>query len=92
MADKGLYLQADYNFVTQFTQKYRSPSTNQFNHQFAIGNSFTGGLGYHYPFKNRYGLLASLEYDWASRTGEVTGMGDKNFRSNNISFQIGFIF
>jgi hypothetical protein len=91
-AEKGIYLQADYNFITQFTQKYRNTSTLTFDHQFAIGNSFTIGIGYQYPLKSGFGLVTSVEYDWASRQGEVRGIGDQQFRNSNIAFQVGLIF
>jgi len=90
--EKGMFILGDYNFVTQFTQKYRNTSQLQFDHQFAIGSSFTIGLGYHFALKNRYGLVASVEYDWASRTGEVEGIGDKNFQNTHFAFQVGLIF
>lgn len=90
--EKGIFLISDYNFVSQFTQKYRNISTLQFDHQFAIGSSFTLGVGYHFPLKNRYGLVVSIEHDWASRSGEVQGIGDKNFRNNHLAFQVGLIF
>jgi len=91
-ADRGLFLLSDFNFVSQFTQKYRNSANLEFDHQFAIGNSFALGVGYHYPLNNRYGIVATVEYDWASRTGEVAGLGDKNFRNSNIAFQVGFVF
>jgi len=37
-------------------------------------------------------MVASIEYDLASRIGEVQGIGDKEFRNSNLSFQIGIIF
>jgi hypothetical protein len=91
-ASKGIYLQGDYNFVTQFTQKYRNSAELEFDHQFAIGSSFTFGLGYQYPIKNRYSIVTSIEYDLASRQGEVEDIGDKLFRNANFAFQIGLIF
>jgi hypothetical protein len=91
-ASNGIYLQGDYNFTTQFTQKYRNSGALEFDHQFAIGSSFTLGLGYHYPLKNRYALVATVEYDWANRQGEVQGIGDKQFRNTNLAFQLGLIF
>jgi hypothetical protein len=91
-ASKGFYLQGDYNFTTQFTQKYRNTGALEFDHQFAIGSSFTLGLGYQYPLKNRYALVATVEYDWANRQGEVQGIGDKQFRNTNLAFQLGLIF
>jgi hypothetical protein len=89
---KGIYLQGDYNFVTQFTQKYRNSAALKFDHQFAIGRSLTLGLGYQQPLKNRYAIVASLEYDLATRQGEVQGIGDKQFQNSNIAFQLGLIF
>lgn len=91
-AEKGFYLQTDYNFITQFTQKYRNISTLTFDHQFAIGNSVTIGMGYQYPLKYGLGLVASVEYDWATRQGEVQGIGDQPFRNSNLAFQVGLIF
>jgi hypothetical protein len=91
-ATKGIYLQGDYNFSTQFTQKYRNSAALEFDHQFAIGSSFTLGLGYHYPLKNRYALVATVEYDWANRQGEVQGIGEKQFKNTNLAFQLGLIF
>ncbi len=91
-AVKGIYVQGDYNFITQFTQKYRTTSDLEFEHQFAIGDSFTLGLGYQYPLKNGFGLIASVEYDWATRNGEVQGVGEQRFQNSNLAFQIGIIF
>lgn len=92
VADEGIYIQSDYNFTSQFTQKYRKTKDLIFDHQFAIGNSLTFGLGYQFPLSNRYDMIASIEYDLASRMGEVQGIGDKEFRNSNVSFQIGIIF
>lgn len=91
-AKKGLFVSGDYNFVTQFTQKYRNTAALQFDHQFAIGSSLTLGLGYHFPLKNRYALVTSVEYDWAVRQGEVQGIGDVQFRNRHLAFQVGFLF
>jgi hypothetical protein len=92
-AQKGIYLQADYFFVTQFTQKYRTTSRNEFNHQFAIGSGLAFGLGYDLPVgKNKTMLTFGLEYETDSRTGEVTGIGDKNFKSSNVGVMVGVKF
>jgi hypothetical protein len=92
-ARKGVYLQGDYFFVTQFTQKYRSIPSLQFDHQFAIGSGFAFGLGYDIPLKNRKTMLTiGLEYQTDSRRGEVTGIGDKRFKSSNFGIMTGFKF
>ena len=92
-AKKGLYLQGDFFFITQFTQKYRNMSKLEFNHQFAIGNGFALGLGYDFPIgKGRTMLTFGLEYEMDSRQGEVTGIGDKTFKSSNFGILTGIKF
>jgi len=88
----GLYLQGDYFFTTQFTQKYRRTEVKEFDHQFAIGSALTLGLGYQYQLSNRYALVATVEYDWASRRGEVQGIGDVTFQNSNFGVQLGLVF
>jgi hypothetical protein len=90
--DEGLYLQGDYYFTTQFTQKYRRTEAKEFDHQFAIGSSVTLGLGYQYKLSNGYALVATVEYDWASRRGEVQGIGDVTFQNSNVGVQLGLVF
>ena len=89
---KGVFLLGDFNFATQFTQKYRNVAALEFDHQFAIGNSLTLGVGYHLPLGNRFGLIGSVEYDIASREGEVEGVGDRTFRNTNLAVQVGLLF
>jgi hypothetical protein len=92
-AQKGLYLQGDYFFVSQFTQKYRNTATKYFDHQFAIGNGIAFGLGYDFPIgKGKTMLTIGLEYETNARRGEVTGIGDKTFMSSNIGMMTGLKF
>jgi hypothetical protein len=92
-AKKGLYVQTDYFFVTQFTQKYRTKASQVYDHQFAIGNGVAFGLGYDFKVgKGKTMLTAGLEFETDSRTGEVTGIGKKNFKSSNIGFMVGIKF
>lgn len=92
-AKKGIYLQGDYFFVSQFTQKYRNIASKTFDHQFAIGNGLAFGVGYDFPIgKERTMLTVGLEYETNSRTGEVTGVGDKNFKSSNFGIMTGIKF
>ncbi len=90
-ANKGLFLTADYFFVTQFTQKYRDTEAMVFEHQFAIGNALTFGIGYDFPIGNIGGIIGA-EYEMASRQGEVTGVGDQQFRNTNLAFLVGIRF
>ncbi len=91
-AKTGLFIMTDYYFVSQFTQKYRNESQKEYNHQFAIGNAFVAGLGYDFVLKNGNGIVLSAEYEAASRQGEVTGIGETNFRNSNLALQIGLRF
>lgn len=92
-AKKGIYLQGDYFFVSQFTQKYRNTATKIFDHHFAIGNGLAFGVGYDFPIgKGRTMLTIGLEYETNSRTGEVAGIGDKNFKSSIFGVMTGIKF
>ncbi len=92
-ARKGLYLQTDYFFVTQFTQKYRTTPKLEFDHQFAIGSGLAFGLGYDFPIaKSNAMFTLGLEYEMDSRRGEVSGVGDKKFKSSNFGVLIGIKF
>ncbi|WP_310555961.1 hypothetical protein [Flavobacterium sp.] len=90
-ADKGLNFYTDFYFITQFTQKYRNVDAKIYNHQFAIGNGLTIGGAYDFSIR-KYNFSASVEYGLASRRGEVTGVGDRNFKSSYIGTQLGFKF
>jgi hypothetical protein len=92
-ARKGLYLQGDFFFVTQFTQKYRNVAKLRYDHQFAIGNGFAFGIGYDFPVgKNKTMLTIGVEYEVDRRVGEVTGIGKKTFRSSNLGIMTGIKF
>ena len=92
-AQKGIYLQGDYFFVSQFTQKYRNTASKTFDHQFAIGNGLAFGLGYDLPLKSGKTILTfGLEYETNNRQGEVAGIGDKKFRNANFGIMTGIKF
>ena len=92
-ADQGFFIQGDFYFTTQFTQKYRNTDALTFDHQFAIGSGLGGLIGYDLNLKNRNtGLTIGIEYDYASRQGEVTGLGDVRFTNSNLGLMIGIQF
>ncbi len=93
-ARKGLYMQADYSFINQFTQKYRTVSKLDYNHQFALGNGFVFGLGYDVPLGGKRHSMFTIgaEYEYNTRTGEVTGIGKKTFVSSSFGILAGIKF
>jgi hypothetical protein len=92
-ARKGLIVYGDYFFVGQFTQKYRNEARKTYDHQFAIGSAFTGGIGYDFPVGQQgRAITVGIEYESASRQGEVTNVGERRFRNANIGGLVGFRF
>ena len=90
-ANRGLNFYTDFFFITQFTQKYRNVDAKIADHQFAVGNGLTFGTAYDFNYKG-INLIASLEYGFASRTGDVQNVGQVNFRSSYFGTQVGFKF
>lgn len=94
-AKKGLYLQGDFFFITQFTQKYRNVPKLEFNHQFALGQGVAFGLGYDIALNKKKTMLTiSAEYQADRRRGEVqgVGIGVKYYNSSSIGFLAGIKF
>ncbi len=90
-ANGGLNFYGDFYFITQFTQKYRNVEAKIYNHQFALGNGITLGSAYDFKYK-KINLIVSVEYGFARRTGEVTGVGKRDFESSYFGTQLGFKF
>lgn len=90
-ADGGFNVYTDFYFITQFTQKYRNIDAKIYNHQFALGNGITLGAAYDFKYK-KTNLVASLEYGFARRTGDVQNVGPVTFESGYFGAQVGFKF
>ncbi len=90
-ANSGFNIYTDFYFITQFTQKYRNLETKIADHQFALGNGLTVGSAYDFKYKS-INFVTSLEYGFASRTGDVQNIGQVNFESSYFGGQIGFKF
>lgn len=92
-ADKGFYLHTEYLFVGQFTQKYRNQATNVYNHQFAIGGGFNGGLAYEFRTGEKTPLLSiGAQFETTTRRGEVQGIGKKTFKNTIVGGLVGIRF
>ncbi len=84
--NKGIYVRASFGFG-QFTTKRVNEATNLYKHQYAIGNSLMGGIGYTLPFK-KTALSFEAEFDYSNRNGTIDGKGDASYQSGQIGGNI----
>jgi hypothetical protein len=84
--NKGLYANGSFGFG-QFTAKRLNETRNEYQHQYAIGTSLIGGLGYTFPFK-KAALSIEVHYENANRSGTVNGIGDVSFNSGQFGGNI----
>jgi hypothetical protein len=84
--NKGLYVRGSFGFG-QFTTKRVNEAANLYKHQYAIGSSLMGGIGYTLPFK-KTALSFEAEFDYSNRNGTIDGSGDANYRSGQIGGNI----
>ncbi len=80
--NKGLYGRTGIGFG-QFTSKRQNEDQNLYKHQYAIGSTFTAGLGWTFPFK-KMAISIEAEYEYSSRNGTIDGKGDTTFTSGQI--------
>jgi len=84
--NKGLYVNGSFGFG-QLTAKRLNETAKEYQHQYAIGNSLMGGLGYTFPFK-KTALSIEVQYENANRSGTVNGIGDVSFNSGQLGGNI----
>ncbi len=88
--NKGLYLRLSLG-TGQLTTKRANEASNSFIHQFAIGNTISGNIGYSFLVgKNAISLEGHFER--SSRSGTINGLGDKTLRSGQIGANIIYSF
>jgi len=81
--NRGLYVRGSFGFG-QLTTKRLNEAQFRYTHQYAIGTSVMGGLGYTIPLK-RTTLSFEAEFDASNRNGTISGRGDgQAFRSGQI--------
>jgi hypothetical protein len=83
---RGLYLRGSAGFG-QFTTKRFDQETNLYRHQYALGTSLMGGLGYTLPVK-KFSLGLEAEFETATRSGTVDGLGDQTFKSGQLGVNV----
>lgn len=84
--NKGAYTRLSYGFG-QFTSKRFNEETNRYQHQYAIGSSVMGGLGYSLPFR-KTAISIEAEFEFANRNGTIDGIGTTTFASGQIGGNI----
>lgn len=82
----GFYARGSIGFGQLTTKRFDSDA-NFYRHQYALGTSVMGGLGYTLPFK-RYSLGLEVEAESASRSGTVDGAGSQTFRSGQLGVNV----
>ena len=83
---RGLYLRGSAGFGQLTTKRFRE-ETNFYRHQYALGTSFMGGLGYTLPRKG-WSLGLETEFETASRSGTVDGVGSQTFHSGQLGINV----
>ena len=84
--NRGLYGRGSIGFG-QFTTKRFRQDTNFYRHQYALGSSLMGALGYSLRVKGlSVGLEAEVES--ASRSGTVDGLGSQTFKSGQLGVNL----
>lgn len=80
--------------IGQMTEKMRYNKTKIYEHQFAVGTTLLGGIGYSIPInKGKTSLNIDFEAEYSNRRGDVSGKGeDQKFRNNHVSLNFGFGF
>lgn len=82
----GIYVRGSLGFG-QFTTKRVNEDTHLYKHQYAIGTSLMGGIGYTIPFK-KIALSIEAEFDSSNRNGTIDGKGDTGYQSGQIGGNI----
>lgn len=84
--NKGLYLRGSFGFG-QFTSKRVNEASNLYKHQYAIGTSLMGGLGWTFPLR-KMALSFEAEFEYANRNGTIDGKGDAGYKSGQLGGNI----
>ena len=80
--NRGLYARGSLGFG-QFTTKRVNEEINLYKHQYAIGTTLMGGIGYTIPLK-RTALSFEAEFEYSSRNGTIDGKGEAGYQSGQI--------
>lgn len=88
--NRGLYARASVGFG-QLTSKRANEVTNNYVHQFAVGSTLTGSIGYSFPF-NKSAISIEAEFESSSRSGTINGLGEQSIRSGQAGINVIYSF
>lgn len=88
--NKGLYVRAGVGFG-QFTSKRDSEEDKVYKHQYGIGGTYTGSVGWSFPIK-KVTLNIEAEFEYSNRGGTIDGLGDASFGSGQAGGNIYLAF
>ncbi len=84
--NRGLYARGSFGFG-QLTTKRVNEESSLYRHQYAIGTSLMGGVGYTIQF-HKSALSFEAEFEYSNRNGTIDGKGDAGFSSGQIGGNI----
>ncbi len=73
----------------QLTTKRANEEKDSYTHQFAVGTTFTGSIGYTLPFQHT-AISLEAEFEGSSRSGTIDGLGDQTISSGQLG--VNFIY
>lgn len=80
--NRGAYTRAGFGFG-QFTSKRVGDDDKRYIHQYAIGTTTSGGVGYTIPLKAT-SFSIEVEFEASSRNGTIDGIGEATFKSGQV--------
>ncbi len=82
------YLRGVVGFGQLTTKRDNSPAKEEYLHQFAVGSTFLGGLGWTFPVGS-VGISIEAEFETSLRNGTITNVGDGQlFQSGQIGLNL----
>lgn len=90
--NRGFYVRASYGFGQLTAKRDDQDNARTYRHQFAVGGTWLGGMGYSFPLK-KYSLSIEAEAERARRNGTISGVGDDQaFESGQIGANVVLTF
>ncbi|MBC7921592.1 MAG: hypothetical protein H7Z75_10955 [Ferruginibacter sp.] len=90
--NKGLYTRASLGTGQMTTKHQFNDAAETYVHQFAIGSTLTGGLGWTFPLRNK-SISIESEFEYSRRNGTISGVGDGQlFQSGQLGANVYLTF